>query len=79
MPVTLTIPYVIDKFVRAINYGNPFILGYPEDIITKLFKDLAFQLSQKEHKKKKPSAPSETWQGVYKRYIARQKNQSRLL
>ncbi len=73
MSVTIRIPYVANKFVHAINYGNPFITENPEDAVTGLLEDFAFLLSQKEHKKNKPSVPSKTWRRVYKRYVARRK------
>ena len=73
LPITVTVPYVADKFVHAINYGQPFLSKYPEETASSLFEDFAFYLSQSEHKEKKPAAPSETWQRVYKRIIARKK------
>ena len=71
--MTITIPYIADKFVHAINYGQPLVSRYPEDMVTGLIEDFAFHLSQNEHKKSKPSTSSQTWQRVYKRYKARQK------
>lgn len=73
LPITVTIPYIADKFVHAINYGQPYISSHPGDAGTGLFEDFAFYLSQDEHKKSKPSAPSETWHRVYHRYTERQK------
>jgi len=73
LPITVTIPYIADKFVQAINYGQPYISSHPDDAVAGLFEDFAFHLSQDEHKKSNPSAPSETWQRVYKRYTERQK------
>lgn len=73
VPITLTIPHIADKFVRAINYGKPFILEYPESALTALFEDLAFLLSSRKHKKNKPLSPSDTWKKVYKRLMARRK------
>ena len=73
LPITVTVPYVADKFVNAINYGQPFLSKYPEETTTGLFEDFAFYLSQSEHKENKPAAPSETLKRVYKRIMARKK------
>lgn len=73
LPITVTLPYLADKFVHAINYGQPLVFSHPEEAITGLFEDFAFHLSQDEHKKNKPAAPSESWHRVYKRLMARQK------
>ncbi|MCP4139964.1 MAG: response regulator/pilus assembly protein [Chloroflexi bacterium] len=73
LPITVTVPYVADKFVHAINYGQPFLFKYPEETATNLFEDFSFYLSQSEHKENKPAASSETWQRVYKRIKARKK------
>ncbi len=73
LPITLTIPYLADKFVHAINYGKPIVSHLPDEPITALFEDFAFTLSQDSHKKKKPVNPSETWTRAYKRILARQK------
>ena len=75
LSITVTIPYIADKFVHAINYGQPLVSRYPEDMVTGLLEDFAFHLSQNEHKKSKPSAPSQTWQRVYRRHKARKKRQ----
>ncbi len=73
LPISITIPYLADKFVHAINYGKPIVSHLPDEPITALFEDFAFSLSQDNHKKKKPANPSETWMRVYKRALARQK------
>ena len=73
LPIKVTIPYVANKFVHAINYGQPFLSNNPTDAVAGLFEDFSFHLSQSEHKKSKPSEPSEKLQRVYKRMKARHK------
>jgi pilus assembly protein CpaE len=73
VPVMLTVPYTPDRFVEAINYGQPLISSNPDEPIGGLLEDLAFFLSRDAHKKSRPANPTETWQRVYKRYSARKK------
>jgi pilus assembly protein CpaE len=73
IPVMLTVPYTPDRFVEAINYGQPLISSKPDEPIGGLLEDLAFFLSRDTHKKSRPANPTETWQRVYKRYSARKK------
>ena len=73
LPITVTIPHIPDKFVHAINFGQPLVFNNPEDPASGLFEDFAFHLSKNEHKKGKPEKPSETWLRVYKRYLERQR------
>ncbi len=73
MPVTLTIPYVPDRLVEAINKGQPPLFEHPEEPISALFEDFAFYLSKEKHKKAKPEKPSEGWRRVYKRFTQRRK------
>jgi pilus assembly protein CpaE len=73
VPVMVTVPYTPDRFVEAINYGQPLISSKPDEPIGGLLEDLAFFLSRDAHKKSRPANPTETWQRVYKRYSARKK------
>ena len=73
IPVMLTVPYTSDRFVEAINYGQPLVSSKPDEPIGGLLEDLAFFLSRDAHKKSSPGNPTETWQRVYKRYSARKK------
>jgi pilus assembly protein CpaE len=72
-PVTLSIPYVPDRFVEAINKGLPPMFAQPEDPIAALLEDFTFLLSQDKHKKSKPANPSAGWRRVYKRFAQRRK------
>ncbi|MGD0877441.1 MAG: response regulator [Anaerolineales bacterium] len=73
VPIMVTIPYTPDRFVEAINFGQPLVSAKPDEPIGGLLEDLAFFLSRDAHKKTRPENPSETWKRVYKRYSERKK------
>jgi pilus assembly protein CpaE len=73
VPVMVTVPYTPDRFVEAINYGQPLISSKPDEPVGGLLEDLAFFLSRDAHKKSRPENPTDTWQRVYKRYSVRKK------
>jgi pilus assembly protein CpaE len=73
VPVMVTIPYTPDRFVEAINFGQPLISSKSDEPIGGLLEDLAFFLSRDAHKKSRPENPTETWKRVYKRYSERKK------
>lgn len=68
MPALVTIPYVPDLFVDAINLGQPPVLERPHEPVSALLEDLAFRLSKDSHQKSRPANPSEAWNRVYRRY-----------
>lgn len=72
-PITLTIPHTPDKFVEAINLGQPLVFARPNEPIAALLEDLAFHLSKERHQKFKPVTPSAAWRRVYKRFSERKK------
>jgi len=69
----VTIPYVPDVFVDAINLGQPPLYHKPHESVSALLEDVALLMSKDEHKKSKPEHPTETWKRVYKRYQERKK------
>jgi pilus assembly protein CpaE len=71
--ISMVIPYSPDLFVEAINAGKPFIMTKPNDPISELIEDYAFNLSKPAQKKSRPDTPSEAWLRVYKRYNERKK------
>jgi pilus assembly protein CpaE len=73
VPVMVTIPYTVDRFVEAINYGQPLVSAKPDEPIAGLLEDMAFFLSRDAHKKSRPENPTVSWQRVYKRYSTRKK------
>lgn len=69
----VTIPYIQDIFVEAINYGQPPVFHKPQESISALLEDFAFFISKESHKKSKPEKPTEAWKRVYNRYQKRKK------
>jgi pilus assembly protein CpaE len=69
----VTIPYVQDVFVDAINLGQPTLYHRPHESVSALLEDFALLLSKDEHRKSKPEQPTEAWKRVYKRYQERKK------
>lgn len=73
IPASVTIPYVQDVFVDAINMGRPILFDKPESPPAAVLEDFAFYMSKEAHKKARPENPSEAWKRVYKRYQERKK------
>jgi pilus assembly protein CpaE len=73
VPITMGIPFTPDRFVQAINQGQPLILAEPTNPVSALIEDYAFYLSKDSRKKTRPVAPSESWKRVYKRFTERRK------
>jgi pilus assembly protein CpaE len=69
----VTIPYVQDVFVDAINLGQAPIYHRPHEPVSALLEDFALLMSKDEHKKSKPESPTEAWKRVYKRYQERKR------
>jgi len=73
MTTVVTIPYVQDVFVDAINLGQPPLYHKPHESVSALLEDFPLLISKDNHKKSKPENPSEAWKRVYKRYQDRKK------
>jgi pilus assembly protein CpaE len=73
MTAVVTIPYVQDIFVEAINLGRPPVFHKPQEPVSSLLEDFAFFMSRDVDKKTKPQNPTEAWTRVYKRYMQRHK------
>lgn len=71
MSAIVTIPYVPDVFVDAINVGNPLVFNKPDLPVSGVLEDFAFHISKDAHKKTKPENPTDAWMRVYKRYQER--------
>lgn len=69
----VTIPYVQDVFVDAINLGQPPLYHRPHESVSALLEDFALVMSKDDHKKTKPEHPTDSWKRVYKRYQERKK------
>jgi pilus assembly protein CpaE len=65
--INIIIPYASEQFVRAINFGTPPVLEDPASPLGVIFEDLAFWVSQSDHKKQRPNDPTEAWKRLAKR------------
>ena len=71
-PIELVIPYATEELIRAINWGNPVLLEQPDNPLSALLEDYAFELSQAQHKTKRPPVLNDALQRVVKRKQQRQ-------
>jgi pilus assembly protein CpaE len=65
--VDFTLPYEPEEVIRAVNFGEPFLLKNPDLAISTKIEDMAYTLSNEMHKNLPPAAPTETWKRVTKR------------
>lgn len=65
--INIIIPNASDQFIRAINYGSPPVLEEPDSPLGAIFEDLAYWVSQDDHKKHRPDEPTEAWKRLAKR------------
>ena len=63
------IPYSSDTLLKAINVGSPILSIKPNDPLSILFEDMAYQSSKDKHRKAQPPYPTETWKRVNKRML----------
>jgi len=66
-PIELVIPHAPKMFVTAINSGVPWIHSQPDNQVSKLVEEFAFQLSKEIHQLIPPPSPSAAWHRVNKR------------
>jgi pilus assembly protein CpaE len=66
-PVDFIIPYEPDEVIRAVNFGEPFLLKNSALPISVKIEDMAYVLSNDVHKNLPPAAPTETWKRVTNR------------
>jgi len=66
-PVDFVIPYEPDEVIRAVNFGEPFLLKNSDLTISKKVEDMAYILSHDMHKNLPPAAPTDAWKRVTKR------------
>ncbi len=69
-PVSLVVPFAPDRFVGAINQGQPFLAGPKDDALTALFEGFAFWLSKQSQRDLQPATPTAAWKRVQKRRTA---------
>lgn len=66
-PVDFVIPYEPDEVIRAVNFGEPFLLKNPDLSISVKLENMAYMLSNEMHKNLPPAAPTEAWKRVTNR------------
>ena len=66
-PVEFELPYEPEEVIRAVNFGEPFLLNKPELPISEKIEEMAYQLSHDVHKNLPPAAPTEAWKRVTRR------------
>jgi pilus assembly protein CpaE len=63
-PVKYEIPYMANEFVRAINYGVPFVTTEPESEAAKVYETIAFELSKSTLKNIPPFSATNAWKRI---------------
>lgn len=71
VPIAFTLPYDPEEVVRAINFGEPFMLSNPELSISEKIEDIAYLLSDETYKNLPPALPSPAWKRVTTRHPAK--------
>jgi len=66
-PIDFVIPYEPDAVIRAVNFGEPFVIKKPDLPISVILEDMAYLLSHEMHKNLPPAAPTDTWKRVTSR------------
>jgi pilus assembly protein CpaE len=66
-PIEYTLPFDPENVIRAINFGEPFVLSNPELPISMKIEDMAYSLSDEIFKNIPPAIPSVTWKRVTSR------------
>jgi len=65
--ISYELPFAGEEVVRAINFGEPFILNNPELPISARIEDMAYALSDENYKNLPPVIPSPAWKRVVDR------------
>lgn len=63
-PVKYAIPNAPTEFMRAINFGEPLVMTYPDSPVTTIIEDAAYMLSKESLKNIPPAAPTAVWKRV---------------
>jgi len=72
-PISYIIPYDAEEVIRAINFGEPFILSNHDLPISVTIEDIAYDLSDESYKSIPPAAPSDAWKRVSQRNSSKKK------
>ncbi|TLN22467.1 response regulator, partial [bacterium] len=71
LPVSHSLPYTPNEFIRAINFGQPVILNNPEIPAVATIEEMAYLHSSESMKAIPPSSPSASWKRVNQKMAAR--------
>lgn len=71
--IDLEMPFAPDAFVTAVNSGRPPVFDAPTSPVGALLEDMAFSLSQDQHKTWQPESPTPAWKRVTERIQKRQR------
>lgn len=71
LPVSVSLPYEPNEFIRAINFGQPVILQNPELASSAVIEEMAFLNSSESLKAIPPSSPSPAWKRVTQKLAAK--------
>jgi pilus assembly protein CpaE len=71
--IDLVVPFGGTDIIRAINFGEPFLLKNPESPVSTLLEDTAYNLANQFHKNIPPVTPTATWKRVTKRLSTEEK------
>jgi pilus assembly protein CpaE len=66
-PVDFALPYEPDEVIRAVNFGEPFLLKNSDLSISTKIEDMAYILTHEVHKNLPPAAPTDAWKRVTNR------------
>jgi pilus assembly protein CpaE len=66
-PVDFVLPYEPDEVIRAVNFGEPFLLKNSDLPISTRIEDMAYILTHAVHKNLPPAAPTDAWKRVTNR------------
>ena len=66
-PVDFVLPYEPEEVLRAVNFGEPFLLRNTDLSISKKIEDMAYILTHEVHKNLPPAAPTDAWKRVTNR------------
>jgi Flp pilus assembly CpaE family ATPase len=65
--VDYVLPYSEEGLVRAINLGKPFVSANPEEPISTIIEDTAYEISKEVLKNIPPAAPTAAWRRINSR------------
>jgi len=62
--VRYVLPNAPTEFMRALNFGEPLVLTYPDSPVTTIIEDAAYAFSKETAKNIPPAAPTAVWKRV---------------